>query len=204
MLGRISDIFVVKGDTTENCLSSQRSKKSSVQPAPQTGASLQKKPRAHVRANNTLREITSLSLARFTSRCTVPPASDVLRISTGAQNTGHHQLVVWHVSQVARARETVLPRNLQVPFLLENKRLPCVIRARSAWRCATPCCLPAFLFSEECLYRESSEDLPERPVAVVQWLWAEPVRTCALPRFDRVLRGRGAVSPETRCSARFS
>ena len=25
--------------------------------------------------------------------------------------------------------------------LPENKRFPCVVRARSAWRCATPCCL---------------------------------------------------------------
>ena len=27
----------------------------------------------------------------------------------------------------------------------------------------------------------SSADLPEKSVALVPWLWVEPVRTCALP-----------------------
>ena len=88
-------------------------------------------------ANNPLRETISVSLARFTSRCKVSLPVTFCEFPQ-AQDTGHHQHIVWHVSQVARA----LPRNLQVRFA-RNKRLPCVVRARSAWRCATPCGLPA-------------------------------------------------------------
>ena len=43
----------------------------------------------------------------------------------------------------------------------------------------------------------SSRDLPETSVALVPWLWLL-VRTCALPRFARVLRERAAVSLLTR------
>ena len=39
----------------------------------------------------------------------------------------------------------------------------------------------------------SSEDIKETSLVPVPWQWAGLVRTCALPRFDRVLRERGAV-----------
>ena len=65
VLRRISD--VVKTETIKNCFSFQNSKNPPCQTAPQTGASLQRKARGHVRANNPLRETVSVSLARFTS-----------------------------------------------------------------------------------------------------------------------------------------
>ena len=46
----------------------------------------------------------------------------------------------------------------------------------------------------------SSADLPETLVALVPCPWAVLVRTCALPRFDRVPRERASVSLATRFS----
>ena len=140
--------------TTENCFSSQSSKKTPCQTAPQTGASLQRKRRAHVQVNNSLLETISVSLARFKSRCKVPlPVTfcefpqelrirDTINMSFG---TFHK----WLERERPSCPETfryVLP---------ENQRLPCVVRARSVWRCATPCCLPALSFSaRSAFYRD--------------------------------------------------
>ena len=133
------------------------------QPAPQTGAGLQKKPRARVRVVGTFQK----SLQGL-------PASHVLRIFTGGQDTGHHQ----HVGTFHKSPERKRPPCLETfrHVLPENRR--CVVRVRSAWRCATPCCLPAL--PNEVAFTvifTSSEDLPEKSVALVPWLWAEPVRT---------------------------
>ena len=97
-------------------------------------------------------------------------------------------------SPVAPSRETVLPRNLQVR---------CARKKAVAIRCTCSLCMAlchALLFAcapfsarnAFTLIFTSSEDPPERFVALVPWLWAETVRTCALPRFDQVFRERGA------------
>ena len=84
------------------------------------------------------------------------------------------------------ARDRPAPRTFRY-VLPENKRLPCVVRARSAWRCATPCCLSALPSQRGNAFTvifTSSEDPRGRSVALVPWPWAETVRTYALPRFD--------------------
>ena len=125
-----------------------------------------------------------------------PPASHVSRISTRALDTGHHMSCGNFHQWLDRERPSC-PETFRY-VLPENKRLSCVVRASL---CMALChallfaCTPFSARHAFTLIFTSSEDPPERSVALVPWLWAETVRTCALPRFDRVLRERGAVSP---------
>ena len=139
----------------------------------QTGAGLQKKPRGHARESNPLRETISVSFGTFHKSLQGPPASHVLRNSKGAQDTGHHQHVVWHVSPVVRSRETVLLQELSGTFFARKKAI--------AMRCTCSLCTAlshALLFActpfsaknALTVIFTSSEDPPERSVALVPWL----------------------------------
>ena len=77
-------------------------------------------------------------------------------------------------------------------FVVVRERLPRAVCHRSAWRCATPC----YSLSEMNAFNmivTSSTELRETLVPLVPWPWAVLVSTCALPRFDGVLREQTIV-----------
>ena len=82
-------------------------------------------------------------------------------------------------------------------LVVVRERLPSVV---SLWHALLFACTPLSAKNASTMIFASSADLPETPISLVPWPWAVLVRTCALPRFDRVLRERAVVSLATRCS----
>ena len=143
-------------------------------------------------------------------RCSIHPDTTrcICHFHNSATSTKRHYsyqafargktICVWSgtFSQAVRVRQSI--------HVFEDARhtvVPGRSSSSSVWSlCVSDChaLCHALLFactplSEECLHHALQQDVPETSVALNPWPWVVLVSSCALPRFDRVLRERAAV-----------
>ena len=146
VLGRLSDVFVVKGDSTENCFSLPEFEKISVPASPANR-------RRSSEQSQELKCWRTIHCER-PSACRWHVSQVVARSSYQSRFANFHKSSGNGTSSTCRLARFTSGSSARDPpaqkpsgtFLSGNKRLPCVVRVRSAWRCATPCCLPALPF----------------------------------------------------------
>ena len=173
MLGGISDVFVVtQGYHRELIFLPEFAKKSSVKQVQVFRKSQELMCGRTIHCERP----SACRLARFTSRCKVSLSVMFCEFPQELRIRDTINMSFGTIHNWLEHERPSCPETFRY-VLQENKRLPCSLCV-ALWHVFLFACTT---FSARVIFT-SSEDLPEKSVALVPWLWAEPVRTCALPR----------------------